>query len=123
MAHQPASHALSRMPFGDQDHADRREGGVLVRPVLGDDAGAHEAAVGVIDAVALPGCEEEAPLVLLPWPPPVLRQVGAGVEIAERQTADGQRGKGRSRHAGQAVRQGPLTSTSFPGPIRAFGQL
>jgi hypothetical protein len=111
--HEPASHSPAGMPFGDQDHADGRESGLFPRAVLGDDAGGHQTTVGIVDAVPLPGRKEEAPLVLLPWPPPVLGQVGAGGEVAKRQTADGQRGKGRCRHAGQAVRQGGAASTRF----------
>jgi hypothetical protein len=91
------------MPFGDQHHADGSQTGAVLRSVLGDDTGADETAVGVVDPVTLPGCEEEAPLVFLARPPPVLGQVGAGGEIAKRQTADRKSGERRSRHAGQAV--------------------
>ena len=103
MAHESASDTLAGVALGYQHHADGPEVGAVVRAVLGDDAGADESASGVVDAVSLPGGEEECPLVLLTRPPPVLGQVGARGEIAKRQTADREGGRRRSRHAGQAV--------------------
>jgi hypothetical protein len=103
MAHQAAADTLASMAFGHQDHADGTEIRALRRTVLRDHAGGHETAHGIVDAVSLPGSQEETPLVFLARPPPVLGQVGAGGEIAKRQSADGQSSEGRSRHAGQAV--------------------
>src|SRR5690606_3194175 len=85
-------------------------------PVLGDDAGGDQTAVGVVDAVALSGGEQEPPLVFLPRPAPVLGQVGARGEIAEGQVADRQGGERRCRHEGHPGRPGPSPSTGYGGP-------
>jgi hypothetical protein len=70
--HQASADTLAGMALGDQHHADRAQFESLRRSVLGHDAGGDETAVGVVDAVARPGREEQTPLVFLAGPPPVL---------------------------------------------------
>ncbi|CAM5458083.1 hypothetical protein STANM337S_02972 [Streptomyces tanashiensis] len=119
--HQPAPHALTCVPLGDEHHADRGEPGT----VRGDHGtGGKARTVGVVDAVPGARGEQQAPLVFLTGPSPVLGEVGAGEEVLRGEAPDGElsKGCGGNRHAFQAVRRDDLPSTSLRDPADPPGR-
>ena len=77
MSHQPVAQALTAVAQRDQHHAHGRQ----ARAVPGQDHGPGQAAVRIVDAIALGGVEQKRPFALLGGPFPVGRQRQARLQV------------------------------------------